>query len=122
MLLEEDPRALDVLRGVNARAFERRDEAVGLGLVFQVLHMGLTLRQLLAFGEADASRIDAVVDAMRLGVLARIDQGRAGETGSAGNGESQRSRNNGLYDNSPLRCCRCGDDTMSAPGQRTRAG
>lgn len=67
MLLEEDPRALDTSRSVDPRAFDRRDDAVGL--VLQFMHTGLTLRQLLAFVEADAARLDAVADEMRLGVL-----------------------------------------------------
>ena len=67
MLLQEDPRALDILRGVDARAFDRRDDAVRL--VLQFIHMDRTLHQLLVFVEADAARPDAVVDELRLGVL-----------------------------------------------------
>ena len=106
MLLDEDARALNRLRGVDARTFERRDEAVGLGLVFQVLHMGLAVRQLLAFVEADAAPHDAVVDAVLLGVLARVNLGRPDEAGRGCYDQNQRSKNNGLHDNSPWRCCR----------------
>ena len=73
MPLQEDARALDVLRGADAGAFERRDDAVGLDLVFKVLHAGLTLQQLLTFIERQVALLNALEDAVLLGVLARIE-------------------------------------------------
>jgi hypothetical protein len=39
MPLQEDARALDILRGVDAGALERCDDTVRLGLVLQGLHV-----------------------------------------------------------------------------------
>src|SRR6266496_2542497 len=122
MLLQEDARALDILRGVDAGALERCDDTVRLGLVLQVLHARLALQQLLGFIEVELARLDALEDAVLLGVLARVDPGRAGEAGGRCNGQKQRSKNNGLHHKSPLRCCRWCDDPMSALDQRTRTG
>jgi hypothetical protein len=41
MPLQEDARALDILRGVDAGALERCDDTVRLGLVLQGLHVSL---------------------------------------------------------------------------------
>src|SRR5438445_12608463 len=106
MLLQEDAPALDILRGVDAGALERCDDTVRLGLVLQVLHARLALQQLLGFGEVQVATLDALEDAVLLGVLARVDQGRAGEAGGRCNSQKQRSKNNGPHHNSPLRCCR----------------
>ena len=106
MLLQEDARALDILRDMDADALERCDDTVRLGLVLQVPHARLALQQLLCFVEVEFTRLDALEDAVLLGVLARVDQGRAGEAGGRCNSQKQRSKNNGPHHNSPLRCCR----------------
>src|SRR5262249_22624991 len=101
VLLDEDARALNVLRGVDAQPLERSDDGVSLGLVFQVLHVGLALYQLHRFRRGQTTGRHAVGDAMRLRVLARIDPGRAGEAGCRGDGKYQRSKKYGLHGKSP---------------------
>ncbi|MBA7687867.1 hypothetical protein ES703_96341 [subsurface metagenome] len=101
VLLDEDARALNALRGMDARPFERRDDAVGLGLVFQVLHMVLALDELRGLGGGQTARHHAVVDAVRLGVLARVDPRRAGEARCRGDGKNERSEKYGLHGKSP---------------------
>src|SRR4029079_11374792 len=114
MLLQEDARALDILRGVNAGAFQRCDDTVRLGPVLQVLHAGLALQQLLAFGEVQVALLDALEDAVLLGVLARVDQWSSSETAGRRNSQNERSKNDSPHNASPLRCCRGGDDAMPA--------
>src|SRR5262249_41179027 len=83
-LLDEDARALNGLRGVDACTFTKRDDAVGLGLVFQVLHVSLALGELDGLGQGQLARHRTVDDALLLGVLARIDPRGAGEAGCRG--------------------------------------
>src|SRR3954454_15795584 len=106
MLLQEDARALDILRGVDAGAFQRCNETVRLGLVLQVLDSLLALLEFQGFIEVQVALLDALEDAVLLGVLARVNQGRAGEAAGRCNGQNERSKNNSPHHNSPLRCCR----------------
>ena len=92
VLLDEDARALNGLRGVDARPFTKRDNAVGLGLVFQVLHVCLALDELRCLGWGQLTRPYTVGDALRLRVLARIDPRRAGEAGCRGDGKNSAKR------------------------------
>ena len=70
MPLQEDARALDILRGVDAGALQRCNDTVRLGLVLQVLHPRLALLQLLPFIERQVALLDVLEDAVLLVVLA----------------------------------------------------
>src|SRR3954466_450700 len=100
MLLQEDARALDVLRGVDAGALERcNDTAARFRLVLQVLDSLLALLEFQGCIEVQFALLDAVEDAVLLGVLARVDQGRAGEAAGRCNGQNERSKNNSPHHN-----------------------
>src|SRR3954467_5652780 len=93
MLLQEDARALDVLRGVDAGALERcNDTAARFRLVLQVLDSLLALLDLCGFIEVQLALLDALEDAVLLGVLARVGRGRAGEAAGRGNGRREHSK------------------------------
>jgi hypothetical protein len=93
MPLQEDARALDVLRGVDAGALERcNDTAARFRLVLQVLDSLLAPLEFQGFIEVQVALLDALEDAVLLGVLARVDQGRAGEAAGRRNGQNERSK------------------------------
>src|SRR2546423_9946367 len=86
MLLQEDARALDILRGVDAGALERcNDTAARFRLVLQVLDSLLAPLEFQSLMEAQVAILDTLENAVLLGVLARVDQRRAGEAGGRRN-------------------------------------
>jgi hypothetical protein len=90
MPLQEDARALDILRGVDAGALERcNDTAARFRLVLHVLNSLLAPLEFQGFVEGQVALLNAPEDAVLLGVLARVDQGCRGKAGGRRNGQKQ---------------------------------